>query len=184
MIYVSHISRTYRLGSPCRDVYSDRRQETSRHRYMKRNQLVLKFVFVNLVLMWPTDIQQLAIAVNVEAIAELFAKSNQSPEPPETKPKLHTTPENKLPRISFEKTVFDLGDAGQGTKNNCEFRFTNTGRGLLKIGKISRTCGCTVFHLDKKEYTAGETGTIKGIKGVRPPRTYRVSAGVLFWPFC
>ena len=60
-----------------------------------------------------------------------------------------------LPRISFEKTVCDLGDVGQGTKNNCEFRFTNTGRGLLKIGKISRTCGCTVFHLDKKEYTFG-----------------------------
>ena len=58
--------------------------------------------------------------------------------------------ENNLPRISFEKTVFDLGEIGQGTKNECEFRFTNTGRGLLKIGKISRTCGCTVFGLDKK----------------------------------
>jgi len=60
--------------------------------------------------------------------------------------------ENHLPRISFEKTVYDLGDVGQGTKNTCEFRFTNTGRGLLKIGKISRTCGCTVFHLDNKQY--------------------------------
>jgi len=66
-----------------------------------------------------------------------------------------------LPRISFEKTVFDLGDVGPGTKNECEFRFTNTGRGRLKIGNISRTCGCTVFHLDKKEYAQGETGTIK-----------------------
>jgi hypothetical protein len=66
--------------------------------------------------------------------------------------------ENLLPRISFEKTVFDLGDIGQGAKNTCEFRFTNTGRGLLKIGKISRTCGCTVFQLDKKEYAPNETG--------------------------
>jgi len=88
--------------------------------------------------------------------------------------------ESLLPRISFEKTVFDLGEVGQGTKNTCEFRFTNTGKALLKIGKISRTCGCTVFQLDKKEYTASEAGTIKGIKGVRLPRTYRVSAGVLF----
>jgi len=56
------------------------------------------------------------------------------------------------PRISFEETVFDLGDVGPSTKNECEFRFTNTGRGLLKIDKLSRTCGCTVFHLDKKEY--------------------------------
>jgi hypothetical protein len=66
--------------------------------------------------------------------------------------------EKLLPWISFEKTVCDLGDVGQGTKNECEFRFTNTGRGLLKIGNISRTCGCTVFHLDKKQYTPIDAG--------------------------
>jgi len=37
------------------------------------------------------------------------------------------------PRISFEKTVYDLGDIGQGTKNTCEFRFTNTGQAPLRI---------------------------------------------------
>ncbi|MHC4694532.1 MAG: DUF1573 domain-containing protein [Planctomycetota bacterium] len=67
------------------------------------------------------------------------------------------------PRISFEKTVIDLSHVGRGTKNTCEFRFTNTGRGLLKIGNISRTCGCTAFQLDKKEYAPNETGTIKVI---------------------
>ncbi|NIT55185.1 MAG: DUF1573 domain-containing protein [Aliifodinibius sp.] len=66
--------------------------------------------------------------------------------------------EKLFPRISFEKTVFDLGEVGQGTKNTCEFSFTNAGRGLLKIGQISRTCGCTVFQLDKKEYAPNETG--------------------------
>ena len=71
--------------------------------------------------------------------------------------------ERLLPKISFEKTVYDLGDVGPGTKNECEFRFTNTGRGLLKIGNISRTCGCTVFHLDKNEYDPNETGVIKVI---------------------
>ena len=71
--------------------------------------------------------------------------------------------ERLLPRISFEKTVFDLGEIGQGTKNTCDFRFTNTGRGLLKIGNISRTCGCTVFKLDKNEYAPNETGAIKVI---------------------
>ena len=64
--------------------------------------------------------------------------------------------ERLLPGISFEKTVFDLGDVGQGTKNECEFRFTNTGRGLLKIDKISRASGCTAFHLDKKKYPPNE----------------------------
>jgi len=99
---------------------------------MKRNQLVLTFVLWSFIFSLPIGIQQSASAA-----------------------------EKLLPRISFEKTVCDLGDVGLGTKNSCEFRFTNTGRGLLKIGNISRTCGCTVFQLDKKEYTPNETGTIK-----------------------
>jgi hypothetical protein len=68
-----------------------------------------------------------------------------------------------LPMISFEETICNLGEVGQGTKNTCEFRFTNTGRGLLKIGQISRTCGCMVFQLDKKQYAPNETGVIKVI---------------------
>lgn len=99
---------------------------------MKRRRLALAFVLVGLIPLLPIGIQQSASAA-----------------------------EKLLPRISFEKTVFDLGDVGQGTKNSCEFKFTNTGRGLLKIEKISRTCGCTVFHLDKKEYAPNETGIIK-----------------------
>jgi len=101
---------------------------------MIRNQLILIFVLASLIFLLSIGPQQSVCAV-----------------------------ERLLPRISFEKTVFDLGDVGQGTKNSCEFRFTNTGRGLLKIGNISRTCGCTVFKLDKKEYSPNETGTIKVI---------------------
>ena len=106
--------------------------------HMKRTQFVRAFVLVGLILLLPIGLQQSASAAG-----------------------------RLLPRISFKKTVCDLGDVGQGTRNSCEFKFTNTGRGLLKIGKISRTCGCTVFKLDKKEYAPGEAGTIKGIKGVR-----------------
>jgi hypothetical protein len=101
---------------------------------MRRGQLISFLVFVSIILSLSVGIQQSASA------AEKF-----------------------LPRISFEKKVCDLGDVGQGTKNTCEFRFTNTGRGLLKIGNISRTCGCTVFHLDKKQYPPNETGVIKVI---------------------
>jgi hypothetical protein len=89
---------------------------------------------------------------------ELFSRSIQSPRPSEIKPKKTVESENVSPRISFERTVCDLGDVGQGTKNECEFRFTNTGRGLLKIDKLSRTCGCTVFHLDKKQYPPKKQG--------------------------
>jgi len=94
---------------------------------VKRNPLTLIFVFVSFILSLSIGIQQSASA-----------------------------DERLLPSISFKKTVCDLGNVGQGTKNTCEFKFINTGRGLLKIGKISRTCGCTVFQLDKKEYPPNE----------------------------
>jgi len=69
--------------------------------------------------------------------------------------------EDISPKISFERTVCDLGRVGLGSKNSCEFRFTNTGQGPLKISNIKSTCGCTVAQLDKKEYAPGESGTIK-----------------------
>ena len=96
---------------------------------MKINQVIHLFVLLSLIL-------SLSIVIQQSVLAD----------------------ESLLPRISFEKTVFDLSDVGQGTKNSCEFRFTNTGKVLLKIGNISRTCGCTVFHLDKKQYAPNETG--------------------------
>jgi len=97
---------------------------------MKRNWLFRKFALVSIIPLLRIGVQRQSVLA-VEAL---------------------------LSEISFDKTVSDLGDIGQGTKNTCEFRFTNTGRGLLKIDKLSRTCGCTVFHLDKKEYAPNETG--------------------------
>jgi len=96
-------------------------------------------------------------------MTESPAGASQAPEPPRISPKAAPDANNISPRVSFEKTVCDLGDVGQGTKNTCEFKFTNTGSadGGLKIGKISRTCGCTVFELDRKEYAPGRTGTIR-----------------------
>jgi hypothetical protein len=41
--------------------------------------------------------------------------------------------QNTSPKISFEQTVFDLGQVGLGTKNSCEFKFTNTGQWPLRI---------------------------------------------------
>ena len=65
------------------------------------------------------------------------------------------------PRISFEKTRCDLGLVGPGTEHLCEFKFTNTGKGLLKMERVQSTCNCTVPELPKKEYAPGESGTIK-----------------------
>ncbi|MBW8040479.1 MAG: DUF1573 domain-containing protein [Planctomycetes bacterium] len=65
------------------------------------------------------------------------------------------------PEITFETLTHDFGEIGAGTKNTYEFKFTNTGSSLLKIGKIKCTCGCTVPTLPKKEYAPGESGTLQ-----------------------
>lgn len=66
-----------------------------------------------------------------------------------------------LSRITFEKVTHNFGDVGPGTDQFCQFRFTNTGSGILKIGQVDKTCGCTPFLLDKTEYAPGESGTLK-----------------------
>jgi len=65
------------------------------------------------------------------------------------------------PQIKFENVVCDLGKIGPGTKNVCDFKFTNLGDDLLIIKRVSKTCGCTPFTLKKKEYAPGESGTLK-----------------------
>ena len=112
---------------------------------MKRTQLVLGFTLVGLILSLGIGWQQSAIAQGAKNTAELPSVTSQSPEPSKVSPKPAPDANNLSPRISFEKTVCDLGDVGWGTKNTCEFKFTNTGSadGGLKIGKIKRTCGCT-----------------------------------------
>jgi len=70
-------------------------------------------------------------------------------------------PQKGGPKIVFEKEIHNLGEIGPGTKNVCEFRFTNTGDSMLKIKKVSKTCSCTPFTLEKREYAPGESGTVK-----------------------
>ncbi len=63
--------------------------------------------------------------------------------------------------ITFETTINDLGRIGFGASDTCEFRFNNTGRAPLKITNISKTCGCTVARLEKRQYAPGETGSVQ-----------------------
>jgi hypothetical protein len=69
--------------------------------------------------------------------------------------------DKKGPQITFEKLVYDFGNVGANTQNTCEFNFKNTGDDLLKITEVSRTCGCTVYSLEKKEYAPRESGILK-----------------------
>ena len=65
------------------------------------------------------------------------------------------------PKIKFENIVCDLGDIGPGSKNICDFEFTNVGDSLLKITDVSKTCGCTPFTLKKSEFAPGESGVLQ-----------------------
>jgi hypothetical protein len=70
-------------------------------------------------------------------------------------------PQGPAPTITFEKTTNNFGDIDPNSRNSTEFKFTNTGKGTLKIGTIQTTCGCTVGTLSKYDYAPGESGAIK-----------------------
>lgn len=85
------------------------------------------------------------------------------------------------PVISVENPVHDFGQLGPGATVKCEFKFTNTGKSVLKIEHVQSTCGCTVPELKIKEYAPGETGVISvsfhapSVKGSVTKHLYIVS---------
>ncbi len=66
------------------------------------------------------------------------------------------------PQIKFTELKKSLGDVAQGPQIDGTFEFTNTGEGILVIGNVSTSCGCTGAMVDeKKEFQPNETGKIK-----------------------
>jgi hypothetical protein len=76
-------------------------------------------------------------------------------------PSVNNSIRRGTPRITFERVVHDFGRIGPESSNICEFKFTNTGSGFLKITEVDKTCGCTPFELAKAEYAPGESGILK-----------------------
>jgi hypothetical protein len=72
------------------------------------------------------------------------------------------SPPRNVPKIVFEKLAHNFGIVGPGTKNVCEFKFTNTGDSPLKVTnvRVSALC-CMRYTLRKKEYAPGESGTLE-----------------------
>ena len=65
------------------------------------------------------------------------------------------------PKITFENVISDFGQIGvTSNKKVAEFKFTNTGEGLLKITEVEQCCG-VVAKLDKTEYASGQSGVVK-----------------------
>ena len=116
---------------------------------MKHNCLILIIVIVFCVLLAQSGCQE-------------PSKSAPEAEPAISPAKAQAAePAKEGPRIKFEKVYQDFRDIGPGTSNLCEFKFTNIGDELLKITRVSKTCGCTPYTLAKKEYAPGESGTLK-----------------------
>ncbi|MFH1717701.1 MAG: DUF1573 domain-containing protein [Planctomycetota bacterium] len=68
--------------------------------------------------------------------------------------------DQSAPRITFEETVYDFGEVSSSRKYTGQFKFTNTGSGVLKITDVKKCCGAVVT-LDKKELAPGQSGTLK-----------------------
>ena len=62
--------------------------------------------------------------------------------------------------ITFEKTIHNFGEVSSSKKYTGQFKFKNTGSGVLKITDVKKCCG-VVVNLDKKELVPGESGTLK-----------------------
>ena len=99
-----------------------------------------------------------------QAAAEPNAASQQAPAQPAPSkiegPQATAEPNGPSPKIVFEQVVHDFGAVAPGSLNPCKFKFKNAGLGVLKISDVTKTCGCTVFSLEKKEYAPGEEGAI------------------------
>jgi len=62
--------------------------------------------------------------------------------------------------LTFEKPIFDLGTVTPGS-HVFEFKFTNTGKGILQITNVAPTCGCTNVTWTKEPVKPGESGVVK-----------------------
>lgn len=122
---------------------------------MRHNRLTLFALFVAFVLLLQigcqeqakTSEQPTAVLAKPETIGqeetEIIAETNQP-----------------APQITFEKVLHDFGEVPPRKKQVGEFKFTNTGNGLLKISEVKKCCG-VVAKLDKKEFEPGESGVLK-----------------------
>jgi hypothetical protein len=128
---------------------------------MKPNRLTLTILVIICCLLLQAGCEEETMAPQQQLSTDWFQQFNQIKQSNRPVATTRTRSQRKAPKIKFDQEVYDFGNVGPGTNNPCEFRFTNVGNGTLKIGEITKTCGCTPFSLDKKEYAPGESGILK-----------------------
>jgi hypothetical protein len=121
---------------------------------MARNYLVLLFVGCLLLLQLGCQEQNMpAEKLSVEPQSTEADSSEKAEAEPQN--------DNAAPIITFENKIADFGQVGvTSSKKVAEFKFTNTGGGLLKIKEVEKCCG-VVTKVDKTEIAPGESGVVK-----------------------
>lgn len=123
---------------------------------MKRNYLISALVFSSVLL----------FQLGCQEQAKLAEKPTTAPDTavvgsPQKDEAALAKLDRPAPKITFEKIVHDFGQVGTGAKKRvAEFKFTNTGDGLLEITEVEKCCG-VVTRLDKIKYAPGESGVLK-----------------------
>jgi len=70
-------------------------------------------------------------------------------------------PTGPRPILEIDREIHDFGRRVSGYTATNHFKFRNTGDKTLIIKKITTSCGCTAFQLDKDEYEPGESGLLQ-----------------------
>lgn len=71
------------------------------------------------------------------------------------------TVQDGTPVASFDKTEHDFGTIKKGSRNETEFKISNTGNTDLVIINASASCGCTVPDYPKTPIKPGDSANIK-----------------------
>ena len=69
-------------------------------------------------------------------------------------------PPTAMPKIQFDKTVYDFGTTSQVDSVTGTFTFSNAGDGELKIQRAIPSCGCTVASVKPDLLKPGEKGEL------------------------
>jgi len=92
-----------------------------------------------------------------------------------------STPGGPQPKIVFEQKEYDFGEVIGVDKVEHIFKFTNEGKGELKIDKVNTTCGCTAALLSANTVPSGGKGevtatfTVGGRQGAQTKHIYVLS---------
>jgi Protein of unknown function (DUF1573) len=65
-----------------------------------------------------------------------------------------------IPKIKFDRTAYDFGKTSQVERVSGTFTFRNVGDGVLKLGRPTTSCGCTVAGVKPNVLQPGEKGEL------------------------